>query len=181
MANDATLSRRRKMFLRSCVRGNFLDSSGKTNWISISVTRMRFESGFPGRVRFGITTRPNWICSAANIYYTTYSATYSWPTILHNVGEIVVRNRTIGGWAVCFKPNGISYYNRIYFCCTSIYRYYVRGNTNSYAANMYYIYCKHTDLIFLRDIMLAYDDGMVRIIGMSVGMSVTVKNMIRTG
>ena len=45
------------------IRGNFLDSSRKTNWISISVTRMRFEPGFPGRVRFGITTRPNWICS----------------------------------------------------------------------------------------------------------------------
>jgi hypothetical protein len=30
MANDATLSRRRrKMFPRSCIRGNFLDSSGK--------------------------------------------------------------------------------------------------------------------------------------------------------
>jgi hypothetical protein len=27
---------------------------------------MRFEPGFPGRVRFGITTRPNRICSAIN-------------------------------------------------------------------------------------------------------------------
>ena len=31
------------------IRGNFLDSSRKTNWISISVTRTRFEPGFSGR------------------------------------------------------------------------------------------------------------------------------------
>ena len=64
MANDATLSRRRKMFPRSCIRGKFLDSSGKTNRILISGTRLRFEPGFPGRVRAELTTRPNWLYSA---------------------------------------------------------------------------------------------------------------------
>jgi len=57
MAKYATLSRRGKLFPRSCIRGNILDSSPKTNRISISVTRMRFEPGFPGRVMFGLTTR----------------------------------------------------------------------------------------------------------------------------
>ena len=57
MAKDATLSRRGKLFPRSYIRGNILDSSPKTNRISITVTRVRFEPGFPGRVRSGITTR----------------------------------------------------------------------------------------------------------------------------
>jgi hypothetical protein len=41
------------------IRGNFLDSSRKTNWISISVTRMRFEPWFPGRAGIDLTVRPN--------------------------------------------------------------------------------------------------------------------------
>ena len=57
MVKDATLSRRGKLFPRSYIRGNILDSSPKTNRISITVTRVRFEPGFPGRVRSGITTR----------------------------------------------------------------------------------------------------------------------------
>ena len=80
------------------------DSSRKPNWISISVTRMRFEPGFPGRVRFGITPRPNRICSPTHQRVSGRTRacatcqtltkelwnTYTSPSLLDGVGSVTV-------------------------------------------------------------------------------------------